>query len=169
MPLKPMILALATTTTGLVTGVFYGFSVAINPALARLPDRDYITTMQIINKVIQNPLFAGSFVGAPLLLPWATALHMRRLYSRRVVLLGAATMVYTVGSLGVTLAVNIPLNEQLAAFPTARATPAETAAARTAFATPWNRWHLVRTLASTAAFLLTIGACLCPPSAPRAT
>jgi hypothetical protein len=47
-------LLLATLPIGLITGLFYGFSAAINPALARLPDAGYIETMQAINGVLQN-------------------------------------------------------------------------------------------------------------------
>ncbi|WP_426059260.1 hypothetical protein [Hymenobacter sp. B1770] len=52
---------MATVSTGLVAGVYYGFSVAVNPGLARLPAPAYIAAMQAINDVIQNPVFAASF------------------------------------------------------------------------------------------------------------
>lgn len=155
---KNLVLSLATTATGLVAGVFYGFSVAVNPAFRRLPDGAYVQGMQAINEVIQNPWFALSFFGAPLLLPLAAALHARRPRSRRFGLLGAAAGVYLVGSLGVTVAANIPLNEQLAALPLATASAAELGAARTRFAEPWNRWHAVRTVASVLALGLAVAA-----------
>ena len=155
-----IILALATTTTALVTGVFYGFSVAVNPGLARLPDAPYIAAMQAINDAIQNPAFAASFFGAPLFLPLATVLHARRPFSRRFILLAGATGIYLVGSFGVTVAANIPLNETLARFSLQTASAAQAAAARTAFAGPWNKWHDIRTLASTLSLLLAISACL---------
>ncbi|WP_375418109.1 DUF1772 domain-containing protein [uncultured Hymenobacter sp.] len=147
---KPIVLALATVATGLVAGVYYGFSVAVNPGLARLPAPAYIAAMQAINDVIQNPVFAASFFGAPLLLPLATVLYARRPYVRRFRLLTAATGLFW-ASLGVTVAANIPLNETLATFSLPNATPAQAAVARAHFAGPWNKWHGVRTLASTLA------------------
>lgn len=157
---KTIVLALATTTTALVAGVFYGFSVAVNPAFARLPDAQYIAAMQTINQVIQDPAFAVSFFGAPLFLPLAAVLHAGRPRSRRFVLIGWASAIYLMGGLGVTVAANIPLNDTLDQFPLQIASPEQAAAARVSFAGPWNKWHSVRTLASAAALVLAIGACL---------
>ena len=157
--MRPLILALAIGTTALVAGLLYGFTVAVNPALARLPAPDYIRAMQAINDAILNPLFALSFFGAPVLLPLAAGLYARRpLARRRFRLLTLAAVLYLVGCLGVTVAVNVPLNEQLARFPVHTATAAQAEATRTAYAESWNRWHNVRTLASLAALGLAIGA-----------
>lgn len=163
---KTILLGLATGCTGLMAGVFYGFTVAINPAFRHLPDAAYIAAMQAINEAIVNPLFALSFFGAPLLLPLAAWLH-RRGPARRFRLLALATAVYLVGSFGVTVAANIPLNDELAAFPVATAPAAQAAAVRARFAAPWNRWHAVRTWASVAALGLAVAACLAtaPPAA----
>lgn len=166
---RAMVLALATTTTALVAGVFYGYSVSVNPALARLPDRQYLAAMQAINEVIQNPLFAASFFGAPLLLPLATVLYASRPASRRFGLLSLATVIYLVGSFGVTVAANIPLNETLARFPVLTASLDQAAAMRAGFAEPWNRWHDVRALASTVALILAVGACLMPAGSQSPT
>ena len=157
---KLIVLALATASTGLMAGVYYGFSVAVNPGLARLPAPAYIAAMQAINEVIVNPVFAASFFGAPLLLPLAAALYAGRALSRRFRLLVAASGVFLVGSLGVTVVGNIPLNDALAAFPLATATPEQAAEARARFVRPWNRWHDVRALASALALVLSVGACL---------
>ena len=160
---KPIVLALATASTGLVAGVYYGFSVAVNPGLARLPAPAYIAAMQAINEVIQNPVFAASFFGTPLLLLLATVLYAGRLHTQRFRLLAAATSLFWVGSSGVTVAINIPLNDTLATFPLATATPTQAATARARFAGPWNWWHNVRALASTGALVLAVGACLAAP------
>lgn len=164
--MKKLILALATGSTGLLAGVFYGFEVAVNPAFQRLPDAGYVAAMQAINEVIQNPWFALSFFGAPVLLPLAAALHRGRPHrSRRFGLLVAASGIYLTGSFGVTVAANIPLNDALAAVPLATASAAQLGSARSHFAGPWNRWHRVRTLASVLAFGLALAACLRPEAA----
>ena len=162
---KKLVLALATLSTGLVAGVYYGFSVAVNPAFARLPDGQYIRAMQEINDAIQNPFFAASFFGAPLLLLLATGLYARRPRGRQLGLVLAATLVFGVGSLGVTVGGNIPLNEQLASYKPGAATSAATI--RQQFAPPWNRWHQVRTVASVVALALLLGACLTPDAAAK--
>jgi hypothetical protein len=58
---KSNILLLATFTTGVMSGLFYGSSVVINPALSRLPDAAYTEAMQAINDAIQNPWFGFIF------------------------------------------------------------------------------------------------------------
>lgn len=159
---KKFVLALATLSTGLVAGVYYGFSVAVNPAFARLPDAQYIRAMQEINDAIQNPFFAASFFGAPLLLVLATGLYARGVHGQQFGLVLAATLVFWVGSLGVTVGGNIPLNEQLASY--TPGTAASAATIRQQFAQPWNCWHQMRTVASVVALVLLLGACLAPDS-----
>nr|WP_294948765.1 anthrone oxygenase family protein [uncultured Mucilaginibacter sp.] len=151
-------LALATLTTGLVAGVFYAFAISVNPAFAQLPDGEYIRAMQTINIAIVNPAFAFSFFGAPLLLPLATIVH-RKMQAKFKWLL-AATIIYLIGSFGVTVLGNIPLNDTLAQFRLPGASALQMATARGAFEHPWCQWHMVRTVASVAALVLLLIACL---------
>jgi uncharacterized membrane protein len=166
MQLQKLVLGLAVGTTGLVAGLYAGFAVAINPAFAQLAAQPYVAAMQAINVVIVNPWFAIGFFGAPLLLPLAAWLH-RRAHRQRWQLV-AATLVFWVGSLGVTVLVNVPLNNQLAAVQWQRAPATAVQAARAHFAPAWNRWHTVRTLASVAAFGLAVAASLADTSHRRA-
>ncbi|MEJ7662746.1 MAG: hypothetical protein WKG07_25860 [Hymenobacter sp.] len=39
--MKNLVLGLAALTTGLVAGLYFAFEVAVNPAFAHLPDREY--------------------------------------------------------------------------------------------------------------------------------
>jgi hypothetical protein len=70
---RNLTLALATLTTGLITGVFYAYAVSVNLGLAEQPDASYVSTMQAINERIENPLFFLSFFGAALFLLAALA------------------------------------------------------------------------------------------------
>lgn len=158
--MKTMILALATITTALVAGLFYAFAVSINIAFTALPDPAYITATQAINVAIVNPAFLVSFLGAPVLLVLAAWLHARPAFTRRSGYILAAAVIFVIGSFGVTVLANIPLNDQLAAFSAEGASPAELHRVREAFAIPWNNWHLVRTLAGIAALVLMVMACL---------
>jgi uncharacterized membrane protein len=130
---------LAIITTALTAGLFFGFVVAINPAFAHLPDSTYITAMQAINKAIVNPVFALAFFGPVILIPIVA-------YKRKSRLLWLAAAFYIIGGIGVTYAVNVPLNNLLATG----------ALERHAFDKPWNQWHLVRTLAVIISLVLQI-------------
>lgn len=160
------VLLLATLPTGLITGLFYGFSVVINPALARLPDTEYIETMQAINEAIQNPWFGLPFFGAPLLLSWAA---WRQRYAAGPVArrLQLAALLYLVGNIGVTLGANVPLNNALAAFPVAHASAGQAAMVRAHFARAWTSWHTVRTGACLGAWGLLLAACLADSATHR--
>lgn len=158
MNIKSLFLGLATLTTGLVAGVYYAFLVAINPAFVRLTDASYIAAMQAINSAIVNPLFAFSFFGAPLLLVITTVLY--RSAPAMFAWLLATCIVFWIGSVGVTMFGNIPLNDNLAPFLIKGASLKQLAFVRHSFDKPWNQWHLVRTCASVTALILLIIACL---------
>ncbi|QUQ62359.1 integral membrane protein [Kutzneria sp. CA-103260] len=137
-------LVLATVATGLGAGLFYAFSCAVMPGLRRSDDATRVQAMQRINEAIQNPVFALSFAGAPLLT--AVALVADAVAGDWPRVLGEALGLILLGSaLVITFRINIPLNLALD-----RADPADPAAAWRAFERRWVRWNNVRTLATTA-------------------
>ncbi|MFB9236322.1 DUF1772 domain-containing protein [Plantactinospora siamensis] len=156
--LRVATLAAATLTTGLVAGLFYAYSCSVMLALARTDDRSFVAVMQLINRRILNGWFLSAFVGALLLLALASALHLPRDARSTLPWLVAALALYVL-TVGVTGAVNVPLNDRLeAAGDPARI--ADPAAVRAAFEAQWVRWNLVRTVTSVAAFGCLIGALL---------
>jgi uncharacterized membrane protein len=144
----------ATITTGLVAGLFYSYACSVMLALRGVDDRTFVDVMQRINVAIRNGWFALAFVGALLSTVVAAVLHARLGRTAVLVPVLAALALYLV-TLGVTFAVNIPLNDRLEAAgpPGGLADPA---AVRTSFERPWVRWNVVRALSATAAF-----GCLC--------
>lgn len=145
-------LLIATVTTGLVAGIFFGFSVAVMPALARVDDVTFVRVMQQINSVIQNGLFGLAFLGALVAGGAAAWWHLDQPHVRGWVVAGFAGYVVT---LVITFTVNIPLNNRLdrAGSPDGLADPR---AVRQGFERPWVRWHHLRTLTCVVGF-----GCLC--------
>ncbi|MEU9166071.1 DUF1772 domain-containing protein [Streptomyces sp. NPDC048424] len=138
----------ATVTTGLVSGLFYGFSVSVMPGLKRTDDRTVIEVMQRINVAILNGWFVLGYIGAFLFTALALALHVPS-DGRDVLPPLIAALVCYIVSMGVTNKVNIPLNNMLdKAGPVARI--ADPAAVRRAFEGPWTRANVWRTLLCTA-------------------
>lgn len=136
------VLGAATVATGLAAGAFYTFACGVMPGLARSDDRVYVEVMRDINDVIVNPVFLLSFVGA-LVLVGVAAWQGRRQgagYRRWV---WAGFLAYAVCFL-VTVAFNIPLNDELA-----RAV--DVGAAREEFEGAWVVWNGVRAVFSTVA------------------
>ena len=134
----------AAITTGLVAGLLFGFACAVMPGLRRIDDAAFVAVMQSINRRILNGWFLLCFIGAPLLTVGALAVEV--IGDRARVLPIAAAVVLTAVSYLITAAVNVPLNNAL------DASTADPAQARAMFEARWVRWHIGRTLASTAAF-----------------
>ena len=135
----------ALLATAAVAGLFFGYWCSLMPALDRVPARAAIAVMRRINVVIVNPPFLAPFLGAAVLLPAAAALAWWTGAGGAAGWFAAAAGLYGIGTFGVTLAFNVPLNDALERLGEEPAAP-ETE--WPAFAEPWNRWHRMRTAAS---------------------
>ena len=135
---------LAALGSGLIAGVFFIFSVAIMRALERVPGG--MAAMQSINVVILNPMFLGVFMGTALLCVLIAILSVVRWDDSGSVWLLAGALLYLVGSIGVTMIFNVPLNNALMA-----ATPENADAVWKNYLSTWTMWNHVRTVASLAA------------------
>ncbi|MFD0356424.1 DUF1772 domain-containing protein [Streptomyces sp. NPDC127110] len=140
----------ATITMGLVSGLFYGFSVAVMPGLRASSDRTVIETMQRINVAILNGWFLLGYMGSLLFTALALGLHLPGDGRHALVPLAGALVAYVLAMI-VTARVNIPLNNALEkAGPVDRI--ADPAAVRRAFEGTWVRANTWRTLLCTVAF-----------------
>ncbi|THU39433.1 DUF1772 domain-containing protein [Niastella caeni] len=157
----------AAFTTALIAGLFYAYSCSVNGALGRLPDAGYLAAMQAINREILNPLFYMSFMGTLILLPLSTWLHYSHPASLRFYFLLAATLVYTVGTFGVTMAGNVPLNNALDSF-NLQTSAEELNRQRALFEKPWNKLHGIRTFFNAIALILVLLACIVKQDAIKA-
>lgn len=160
MDTKTALLGASIVATGLMSGLWYGWTVSVIPGTRRIPDTSYVATMQNINKAIINPAFIIPFLGIPLLLGGAALLQFRAGDNRRGWLLAGAAATYVVGVLGVTIGGNVPLNDALDTFDLARSTEEAIAIRRNSYETPWNRWHYLRTSANVGSFILASAAAI---------
>ncbi|MNJ95080.1 hypothetical protein D3C87_127840 [compost metagenome] len=163
MTIQNIILTVTTTLTALIAGLFYAYSCSVNIGLAKLPDNGYITAMQSINREIQNPVFFISFMGTLLLLPISTFLQYKAGAMDSFWLLLLATIIYCIGTFGVTIMGNVPLNEMLDKFNIQSASIEEISSIRNRFEIPWNRFHTIRTIAAVISLILVIIACIIKP------
>lgn len=130
---------------GLIAGVFFAFSNFVMKALERT---EGMAAMQSINVLVLNPLFLGIFVGTAIacgalgihsLLRWQSPGSVYRL---------AGSLPYLIGTFGVTVAFNVPLNNTLASVD---ASKAEAVQAWRSYVVSWTKWNHVRTIAALAA------------------
>ena len=155
---KKMILFLTTIVMGLTAGIFYCWSISVTRGLALLPDKEYITAFQSLNRAILNPLFLLCFMGPVILLPLSAFTTWHKPPSAAFWLLCAAALVYIVGVIGITMAGNVPMNDALDKFDPTAASAADLSSTRMSFEAQWNFLNNIRTLSCILSFCLTVAA-----------
>jgi uncharacterized membrane protein len=140
---------------GLLAGLYFAFSTFIMGALGRIEPSAGIAAMNSINAVILRssfmPLFMGSSLAALVLA--GIALFQWQQPGSAAILAGGA--IYVVGMFVCTMALNVPLNNELATLDPAGA---EAAGVWARYLRDWTLWNHVRTVASTVAMVLFIHA-----------
>jgi uncharacterized membrane protein len=104
----------ALTGTALMGGLFFAFSTSVMSSLERMPAGQGAAAMNLINVRIQNPLFLLIFVGTALVCAALAILALVRDTPGKWWLVTGSAL-YLVGVIVVSFAINIPLNDQLAA------------------------------------------------------
>jgi uncharacterized membrane protein len=153
--LVPALTIVAALGAGLVAGIFFAFSAFVMIALGQLPSEGGIAAMQSFNVAVLNPVFFLAFFGTAavsLLLAIAALFDVQTgaLY------LLAGALLYLIGTIFVTIAFNVPLNNRLASV---NAKSAEGAKVWSNYLSAWTTWNHVRTaasLAAAAAFILAL-------------
>jgi uncharacterized membrane protein len=144
------LLVAGTVAVGLMAGFFYAYACSVMVGLDQVDDRTFITTMQWINATVRNAAFAPAFFGALLLTIAAAGVAVVSRRSGWGWVLTAAAL-YAAAFL-VTMTLNVPLNEQLAAAGHPDQI-SDLAAVRAAFEGPWIRWNLLRTTFATGSLI----------------
>ena len=142
---------------GLIAGVFFAFSTFVMTALARRPPAEGIVAMQSINITVINPWFMTAFVGTAVACLLLVVSSLLRWNQPGAVYLLVGSLLYLVGTFGVTMVCNVPLNDALAIVK-----PESTDGANlwASYLTNWTLWNHIRTAAAlAAAALLTIALC----------
>ena len=133
----------AAVGSGVVAGVLGAFSGFVMPALARLPDDGGADAMRSINVTAVRPPLMIALFGTAFLAVAAVVLVLTRGGADGAVgLTIAGASSYLLGVIGVTGAVNVPLNDRLAAG---------TGPTWPDYVRSWTGWNHVRTAAALAA------------------
>ncbi len=152
----------ALLLTGLSAGLFYAWEFSVIPGTRQLVDDHYLYAMQSINRAILNPAFFLIFIGSPLALalvalqqyrqggPWGWWL--------------AASLIYLLGTFGVTAFGNVPLNEALDALDLSDLLPDEKSRTRKLYESRWNRLHTLRMAAAVLSFAAALIGTVVPAS-----
>jgi uncharacterized membrane protein len=138
---------LAALGCGLIGGVFFAFSTFVMKALARRPAAEAIAAMQAINVAVINPMFLGVFLGTAVVCVVAAVGAIGRWSEPGAGFLLTGATLYVVGTFGVTIGFNVPLNNALAAV---APTDADAGGEWDDYRRRWSAWNHVRTAAAVA-------------------
>ena len=146
----------AALGSGLVGGLLLAFSVSVMPTLGRQADAHGMRAMQTVNVVILNPLFLSLFVGTAFVCLALVTLVLMRAADGATWIAIAGAMLYVIGTFAVTMGINVPLNNRLAALDADRR---ESWPVWRDYLARWTWWNHVRTAAAALASLaLTLAA-----------
>ncbi|HEY9828854.1 MAG TPA: anthrone oxygenase family protein [Stenomitos sp.] len=136
---------------GLIAGVFFAFSTFVMSALAQQPPAQGMATMQSINVTVINPWFMTVFLGTGVSCLFLTVSVMLKWHQPHSGVLLAGCLCYLIGTIGVTLFFNVPLNDALAI---AKPDSPEGLHLWAQYLTNWTWWNHIRAIASLVALAL---------------
>ncbi len=142
---------LAALGCGLIAGVFFAFSTFVMKALAQQPTAQGIATMQAINITVINPWFMTVFLGTVIACIGSAIATLLNWDRPNAIYLLIGSLLYLVGTFGVTIVCNVPLNEALAIVDP---NSPDGATLWAKYLTNWRFWNHVRTVAAIAASAL---------------
>jgi uncharacterized membrane protein len=138
----------AAVGSALIAGVFFAFSTFVMSALARLQPPQGIAAMQFINITVINPWFMTAFLGTALACLFLVVVVLFKWHQPSAIYLLGGSLLYLVGTFGVTMVFNVPLNDALAKVDP---NSAEGANLWVSYLDNWTAWNHARTVAALAA------------------
>jgi uncharacterized membrane protein len=154
------LLTITTLFSGLIAGLFYAWSISVTPGLAKINNESYIRAFQSMNRAILNPVFFIAFFGELVLLIYLSYNSFDSSNTAQSWLIISASVLYIFGVMVITIAGNIPLNNELEALKIESMTDEEMKKFRTGFESKWNSLNMIRTICSSVSFLLLIITCI---------
>lgn len=158
--MQTILLIIATVFAGLMAGLFYAWSISVTPGIAQVNDHNYLNAFQAMNRAILNPAFFIAFFGQAIVLPILTHqfYHASSPILFRLVL--AATLLYWLGCMAVTMFGNVPLNNTLEVLQVELMIPQKRLDFRLDFEQKWNQLNWIRTICTLISLVCLIIVCI---------
>lgn len=154
--IRPLCLV-SLVLTGALFGFFYAWVCSTIWGLDAADPRIAIAAMQAMNASVRNAVFAPAFFGTPVVLLIATGALAVAAQRSAALWFAAATVIVATFGVGLTITINVPMNEALAVL----TIPEEIEAARAVwldYSPDWQFWNQARSLATgVGLFLVGIG------------
>jgi len=156
MNIKTIVLFFTIITTALSAGLFYAWQVSVIPGLKNIPSKSYLEAMQSINRAILNPGFFIIFFGALILMTLSVYFQYKVNVNLVFGLITGGAICYALGTFGVTVLGNVPMNEALDLVNINALSVEELENTRRSYEIKWNQLHTVRTIFSVLAFIMLL-------------
>ena len=144
---------LAVLLGGAIFGFFYAWVCSTMWGLDSIDPRVAIEAMQAMNASVRNAVFFPAFFLTPLVMAVASVVAARERRRTMSWLMAAAAVAYALGGLTLTMAVNVPMNEDLGRV-VVPASRGEAELIWTAYSERWQTFNQLRTTASGLSLLL---------------
>jgi uncharacterized membrane protein len=146
-----VVIAAAALGCALSAGALFAFSAFVMAGLKRLPPAQGAAAMQSINVTAVTPAFMTTLFGTALLCLVVAVWAVASWDDGRAPWSLAGGLLYLVGTIGITMAANVPRNNRLAAL-----APEDAGDVWSDYLRTWTAWNHVRTLAGLAAAALLV-------------
>ena len=151
-------LIFSITLCSLVSGFIFTYAIIVMPGLSNLNDKEFIRAFQVTDAVIQNnqPIFMLTWIGSivSLLSTILTSIVSFGLSDTWLVVL--FSVVYLLGVQGITIAIHIPLNNQIQKVLIEELNDEAIKDERVKFERKWNFFNNIRTSISISVTLLLL-------------
>ena len=152
--MKTAVLFITVLLNAFSVGFFFAWSVSVILGTKKVGHLTYLETMQNINREILNPVFFIVFFGS--LIALVITIYLQFNNKTVFVLVLASTIIYLIGTFGVTAFGNVPLNNELEALNITKLNLIKLKDFRTYYESAWNHFHGIRTISSMVSFILLL-------------
>lgn len=131
----------------LVGGFIFTYAIIVMPGLSNLNDKDFLRAFQVTDAIIQNkqPLFLFTWIGSIVAILTTVLLSLLIVGLKETWLIVLIGVVYLLGVQGTTIAIHIPLNNQIQKVEIEEQNDKTLADERLKFETKWNFFNNIRT------------------------
>ena len=140
----------------LVGGFIFTYAIVVMPGLSKLNDKDFLRAFQVTDAVIQNkqPLFMSTWIGSIIAMLTTILVSLVSVGLPETWLILLIGVAYLLGVQGITIAIHIPLNNNIQKVKIEELNDETLANERLKFETRWNFFNYIR--ASIAIFVSVI-------------
>ena len=158
MDLLDISLIFSITLCSLVSGFIFTYAIVVMPGLSNLSNKEFIRAFQVTDAVIQNnqPIFMFTWIGSivSLLITILTSVVGFELSETWLVVL--FSVIYLFGVHGITIAIQIPLNNHIQKVEIEELNDEAITDERVKFERKWNYFNNIRTSISISVSLLLL-------------